>query len=201
MSDQKSDRHAGVYYDKQTNWIDEQLALRAILLDSPLVETFKWRGAVYTIQDRNICGIGPLKAGASLAFFAGELLDDPDGLLTPVGPNSRSAMRMVFTSVDDIAKVGPAIHDFIAQAETYTAQGRKISFDPDDLDAPEELTEVLDADSELAEAFDTLTLGRKRGYYLHVGCAKRSATRTSRIQKAKPPHPNRKRLQRTIVAR
>jgi uncharacterized protein YdeI (YjbR/CyaY-like superfamily) len=69
MSDQKSDRHAGVYYDKQTNWIGEQLALRAILLDSPLVETFKWRGAAYTFQGRNICGIGPLKAGASLAFF------------------------------------------------------------------------------------------------------------------------------------
>ena len=58
-------------------------------------------------------------------------------------------MRMVFTSVDDIATVGPAIRDFIAQAETYTVQGRKISFDPDDLDAPE----VLDADSKLAEAF------------------------------------------------
>jgi hypothetical protein len=56
---------------------------------------------------------------------------------------------MVFTSVDDIATVGPAIRDFIAQAETYTVQGRKISFDPDDLDAPE----VLDADSKLAEAF------------------------------------------------
>jgi uncharacterized protein YdeI (YjbR/CyaY-like superfamily) len=185
MSDYKPDRRAGSYYDKQTKWVGEQRALRAILLDSPLVETFKWRGAVYTIKDRNICGVGPLKAGASLGFFAGELLDDPDGLLTPVGPNSRSAMRMVLTSVDDVVKTEPTIRDFIAQAEIYTAQGREITFDPDDLDAPEELTAALDSDTELAEAFDALTLGRQRGYYLHVGGAKQSATRISRIQKAR----------------
>jgi uncharacterized protein YdeI (YjbR/CyaY-like superfamily) len=185
MSDHKPDRRAGIYYDKQTKLVGEQRALRAILLDSPLVETFKWRGAVYTIKDRNICGVGPLKAGASLGFFAGELLDDPDGLLTPVGPNSRSVMRMVFTSVDDVVKTEPVIRDFIAQAKIYTAQGRKITFDPDDLDAPEELTAALNSDTELAEAFDALTLGRQRGYYLHMGGAKQSATRISRIQKAR----------------
>jgi uncharacterized protein YdeI (YjbR/CyaY-like superfamily) len=94
-------------------------------------------------------------------------------------------MRMVFTSVDDVVKTEPTIRDFIAQAEIYTAQGRKITFDPDDLDAPEKLTAALDYDTELAEAFDALTLGRQRGYYLHVGGAKQSATRTSRIQKAR----------------
>jgi uncharacterized protein YdeI (YjbR/CyaY-like superfamily) len=86
MSDHKPDRRAGIYYDKQTKWVGEQRALRAIVFDSPLVETFKWRGAVDTIKDRNIRGVGPLKAGASLGFFAGELLDYPDGLLPPRWP-------------------------------------------------------------------------------------------------------------------
>jgi uncharacterized protein YdeI (YjbR/CyaY-like superfamily) len=86
MSDHKPDRRAGIYYDKQTKWVGEQRALRAIVFDSPLVETFKWRGAVDTIKDGNIRGVGPLKAGASLGFFADELLDYPDGLLPPRWP-------------------------------------------------------------------------------------------------------------------
>ncbi len=150
-----------------------------------MVETFKWRGAIYTIKNRNICGIGPLKAGASLAFFAGELLSDPDGLLTPDGPNSRSAMRMVFASLDDIAKTEPAIRGLVAQAENYTEQGHKISFAKDDLDMPEELIAALDDDPELAEAYAALTPGHKRGYILHISSAKQSGTRTSRIEKAR----------------
>jgi uncharacterized protein YdeI (YjbR/CyaY-like superfamily) len=47
---------------------------------------------------------------------------------------------------------------------------------------PDELTEALDADPELAEAFQALTPGRQKSYMFNLNQAKQSATRTARIE-------------------
>ena len=49
---------------------------------------------------------------------------------------------------------------------------------------PEELTVVMDSDSEAKAFFVSLTDGYKRGYCDWVGGAKQSATRQSRAEKA-----------------
>jgi uncharacterized protein YdeI (YjbR/CyaY-like superfamily) len=46
---------------------------------------------------------------------------------------------------------------------------------------PEELVDALDADAELAEAFERLTPGRKRSYVIQLASARSSATRVARI--------------------
>jgi len=51
------------------------------------------------------------------------------------------------------------------------------------IDVPGELTDALDADPELAEAFAALTPGRQRGYLLNLNQAKQPATRVARIEK------------------
>ena len=48
---------------------------------------------------------------------------------------------------------------------------------------PDELTEALDADPELAEAFQALTPGRQKSYLFALNQAKQSATRVARIEK------------------
>ena len=48
---------------------------------------------------------------------------------------------------------------------------------------PEELTDALDADPELAEAFYALTPGRQKSYAFNLNSAKQSATRVARIAK------------------
>jgi uncharacterized protein YdeI (YjbR/CyaY-like superfamily) len=50
-------------------------------------------------------------------------------------------------------------------------------------DVPEEFHNRMDDDPRLAEAFHALTPGRQKGYLLHFGGAKQSATRTARIEK------------------
>ncbi len=52
-----------------------------------------------------------------------------------------------------------------------------------EIDMPDELTEALDADPELAEAFQALTPGRQRSYMFDLNQAKQSATRVARIEK------------------
>jgi uncharacterized protein YdeI (YjbR/CyaY-like superfamily) len=55
-----------------------------------------------------------------------------------------------------------------------------------DFDVPVEFQQRLDDDPELAEAFHALTPGRQKGYLLHFGGAKQSATRTARVDKHAP---------------
>jgi uncharacterized protein YdeI (YjbR/CyaY-like superfamily) len=48
------------------------------------------------------------------------------------------------------------------------------------------LTDAMDADPELAEAFHRLTPGRQRSYVIALGSAKSAATRVSRIARLRP---------------
>jgi uncharacterized protein YdeI (YjbR/CyaY-like superfamily) len=48
---------------------------------------------------------------------------------------------------------------------------------------PDELTDALDADPELAEAFAALTPGRQKSYAFNLNQAKQSATRVARIDR------------------
>lgn len=50
-----------------------------------------------------------------------------------------------------------------------------------ELELPYELAEALDSDSELAEAFHSLTPGRQRSYVINLNSAKKPETRISRI--------------------
>ena len=50
---------------------------------------------------------------------------------------------------------------------------------------PEELRQALDNDETLQTAFNNLTPGRQRQYMYYIGQAKRSETRTQRIEKYK----------------
>ena len=66
-------------------------------------------------------------------------------------------------------------------------EGREVEFKAkDELELPEELTQILKKDRKLAKAFEALTPGRRRGYVLHFSSAKQSRTRTARIEKSIP---------------
>ena len=64
-----------------------------------------------------------------------------------------------------------------AEAGTKPAKAER------EIDMPDELTEALDADPELAEAFQALSPGRRKSYMFNLNQAKKSATRTARIEK------------------
>lgn len=171
------------------DWRAEVLALRALLLTTPLTEDFKWRAPVYTWQGANVCIIWGFRDCCTLGFFKGVLLSDPAGILAPPGPNSRASRTVDFTDTARIAALAPVLRSYIDEAIGIETAGRKIEFAKDDLDYPPELTQRLKADPALSAAFDALTPGRRRGWVLHVLTARQPATRHARIDKAAPPHP------------
>lgn len=187
MSNDRTDRRAEIYISRKPEWQNELNALRHILLDCGLTETFKWRGPVYMWKGANLAALGRMKACAVLSFFRGVLLDDPDGLLQAPGKNSRSSRVVRFTDCARVAQAETTLRALIAQAIHAEDQGLKVNLPKDDLpDYPEELIARFDQDAPLRLAFGALTPGRRRGWLLHFSQAKQSATRTTRIARAVP---------------
>ena len=177
---------ADAFFSRLTRWRDEMHLLREILRGCDLTEEFKWSSPVYTHDGGNIAIIWGFKDRATLGFFKGVLLSDPEAVLDSPGKNSRSSRVMNFTDPDAIVQQRPIIEAYIAEAIALEKSGATVDLPKDDLAYPEELLARLDRDEELRTAFDSLTPGRRRGWVLHVSGAKQSKTRISRIEKAAP---------------
>ena len=176
------DPKVDAYIDRSTMWPDEMRRAREILLGCGLTEQIKWGKPCYSDGGANIAILQEMKGFLSLMFFKGALMPDPDGLLRSQGPNSRSAMRMEFTSVADIDAVATSLAAYVAAAIAVEASGVTAPPAPE-LDLVDELRERLADDDRLREAFESLTPGRQREYNLFIGSAKQSATRQARIDK------------------
>ncbi len=169
-------------YRDATRWRQEADELRKLLLKSGLTEAFKWGKPCYTHHGANICIVQRMNDFLALLFFKGGLLKDPDGILEVQGPNSRSGYRARFTSVEDVSRQARSLAACIRDAIAVENSGRKAA-KPEAPMYPEELIDRLDDDPAFKDAFEGLTPGRQRGYVLHFSSAKRSATRSGRIDK------------------
>lgn len=180
------DRRVGVYIGRSERWAAELAALRQILLDTPLDETFKWRGPCYTFGGVNVIMLWGMKESCGLSFFKGVLLKDPEGMLVAPGENSRAVRMAKFTGLAGIEAAASALKACILEAIGLERAGAKVHLREDDFDLPEELAARLDDDPALKDAWEVLTPGRRRGWVLHFAQPKQPKTRTARIGKAAP---------------
>ncbi len=166
-------------------WEGEIEKLRSILLDCGLDEERKWGKPCFMLKGSNVAIIQPFKAQCSLMFFKGALLQDTHDLLRSQGKNTRSAMRLEFTSEDQIKKT--VVRSYVMQAIAVEKAGLTVDFKArDELELPQELVALMEKDRDLDKTFRDLTPGRQRAYVLHFTGAKQSKTRTSRIEKCIP---------------
>jgi len=166
-------------------WRAEIEKLRSILLDCGLDEDVKWGKPCFSFEGANVAIIQPFKEHCALMFFKGALLEDTHGLLRSQGENTRSALRLEFTSEAQVTKT--VVKAYVKQAIAVEKAGLKVEFKAKrELEIPEELTLILKKNNKLAKAFYSLTPGRQRAYVLHFTGAKQSQTRTARIEKCIP---------------
>ncbi len=164
-------------------WASGLAALRRICCDAGLTETVKWGHPCYMHAGRNIAIIGAFRGDFRLTFFNAALMTDPHDLLEKQGPNTRHPDMLRFTRNTQVTETAPQIRAYLTETMGYAEAGIKPPRTETDLDLPEELTEALDADPEMAEAFHNLTPGRQRSYAIVLASAKASATRIRRIGK------------------
>ncbi len=166
-------------------WPDEISTLRPILLGAGLQEAIKWGKPCYSVDGTNIVIMQEMKDFLALMFFKGALLEDPAGVLHDQGPNSRSARRMEFTSVDQIGEQASLIAAYVDQAVQVEQAGLTVEPAPEPDWSPE-LRERIDNDEAFKAGWESLTPGRRREYHLQIAGAKKPETRRARVEKFAP---------------
>lgn len=173
------------YLAAAERWPQEIRALRPLLLAAGLDEEIKWGKPCYVHDGANIAIVQEFSGHLALMFFKGILLEDPDGVLDEVGPNSHAARRLTFASVQDVEEQADVVTALLEEAIAAEEAGTEVPPRPEE-DLAEELAERLEQDPEFAAAFDELTPGRQRGYNLHVSDAKQPSTRKRRVERIVP---------------
>ena len=172
---------------KQKSWREETAALREICLASGLDEELKWGQACYCLGGANVMLIHCFKDYCAVLFMKGALMKDVHGLLIQQTQNVQAARQMRFTSLTEIESRKVVLKSFIADAIALERSGAKVEMKSTaQFDVAEEFQLALDENPKLAEAFHALTPGRQKGYLLHFGGAKQSATRSARVIKHTP---------------
>jgi len=175
------------FFNKAGKWQEEVEKLRTIILACGLEEELKWGCPCYTLDKRNIVLIHDFKEYCALLFFKGVLLSDPHNMLIQQTENVQSPRQMRFTNLREIIDLEPIIKATIHEAIDLEKSGLKVEMKkPDEFKVADEFKVKLDSIPALKAAFEALTPGRQRGYYLYFSAPKQSKTREARVEKYMP---------------
>lgn len=159
--------------------------LRSILLSTELKEAVKWGIPTYTVNNKNVVGIGAFKSYAGLWFFNGVFLKDEAKVLINAQEEKTKGMRQWrFASIEELDE--ELIKSYLVEAIQNQKEGKEVKPEKKPLIIPEEMKEVLASNTPLSEAFDRLTLTKKREFTEHIESAKRAETKQSRLEKIIP---------------
>jgi uncharacterized protein YdeI (YjbR/CyaY-like superfamily) len=159
--------------------------LRELVRSVGLCETLKWGSPCYTFdgpEGAHVAMIAVFNDSCTLVLLKGEALEDPEGALERVGPNTRLARRVAFRSLDELVARRAVVRSLLEQAVALERAGVVVRAAPADEPVPVELARLLDERPEVRRAFEALTPGRRRSHVLHVQGAKQSETRARRAE-------------------
>lgn len=185
MAEPATSPKVDAYIGRSLKWPEEMRTLRDVLLGCGLAEDLKWGKPCYVHDGRNIAIMQEMKAFLALMFFKGALLEDTAGVLRSQGPNSRSALRIEYTSVADVERGAEVLRGYVQQAIAVEDAGLEVAPAPE-VELVAELADRLADDPALRAAFEGLTPGRRREYNLHIASAKQASTRAARVEKLAP---------------
>ena len=174
------------YIDGHLEWQTELILLRDILTQTELVETVKWGAPCYTVDGKNVIGIGAFKSYVGLWFHQGVYLKDPAKVLINAQEGTTKALRQWrFNELEEIN--ADLIMQYAEEAIANQKAGKEMkAVKAKKVDIPAELVEALEKDSILKDKYEQLTPGKQREYAEHIGAAKQEATRINRLEKAIP---------------
>ncbi len=160
--------------------------LHEMILTTDLQPAIKWGAPVYTLNGRNVVGLGAFKRHFGIWFFQGALLKENTSLLVNAQEGKTKALRQIRFEKGDMINAS-LILPYIQEAIQNQREGKEIKpVRKKELNIPEELKAAFKNDSELHSKFKKLTPGKQREYADHISEAKRETTKLSRIEKITP---------------
>lgn len=182
MEPSKTDKHT---WDKINSWSKELEFLKSIIAKTELIETSKWGGCVYVLDNKNVVGIGGFKNYFTIWFFNGVFLkDEKKALVNAQEGVTKSLRQWRFTSKDDVNE--SLVLEYIKEAIENEKQGIKSPKAQVNIEMPEIFQKELDVDINLAEAFLKFSPYKQKEFLEYITVAKREETKRSRIEKIKP---------------
>lgn len=175
------------YLAKSGAWEDALILLREIM-PADLQESIKWGSPVYTVNGKNIIGLGAFKSYVGIWFFQGALLADNHNKLINAQEGTTKAMRQWrFQSKEEIEKETDIIRSYLDEAIANQREGKEIKRQRvKPLKLPTELKKWFSNNPDLKTAFDSLSLSNRRDYAEYITEAKKTETKHSRLEKIIP---------------
>ena len=182
----KSFKTVDDFISGQEKWKDELIYLRELFLNTELEETVKWGFPVYTINNKNVIGLGSFKSYFGVWFFQGALLQDKKKVLINAQEGKTVAMRQWrFDSREEVDE--PSLMSYITEAIANQKAGREIKPEKKKpLLIPDHLQQAFDKDLSLKQSFEALNLTKKREYAEYIETAKQENTKVKRLEKIIP---------------
>ncbi|WP_142783226.1 YdeI/OmpD-associated family protein [Changchengzhania lutea] len=175
------------YIEDHAHFSDALVLLRDIINATELSESIKWNSPVYTLNDKNVLGLGAFKNHFGIWFFNGVFLKDEHNLLMNTQEEKTKALRqMRFESIKAIDK--NVVLAYIKEAIENQKLGKEIKPDrkTKTVTIPELLKTAINTNSSLKKSFAALSPYKQREYCEYIATAKRDATKLTRLEKIKP---------------
>ena len=165
-------------------WQEELDLLFTIIRETELVEETKWGAPCFTIDGKNVLGVGGFKSYVGIWFHQGVFLKDPLKVLINASEGKTKALRQWrFQSKKEI---NPGqVKAYILEAIDNARAGKVIKPEKKkSVEMPSELKTVLAKDKKLQQNFTALTPFKQREYMEYIGDAKQEKTRLTRLEKS-----------------
>ncbi len=172
-------------WDKINQWGEELALLREIIQKTELVETNKWGGEVYTINNKNVIGIGGFKNYFTIWFWNGVFLKDEANLLVNANEGMTKGLRQWrFTSAADVNE--KLVLHYINEAIANEKAGLSIKPEKKEAMKCDFFESELKNDKALKTAFEKFTSGKQNEFWEFMATAKQEKTKINRLEKIKP---------------
>ena len=175
------------YIENNIHFKEALEILRELTLSTKLDEAIKWSAPTYSLNGKNVLGLGAFKKHFCIWFFNGVFLKDEQNCLEQAQEKTKALRQMRFETIEDINK--PVVLAYIKEAIENQKLGKTLKPErttKKDVAIPELLTEVIKNDVNFKSAFNKLSPSCQREYCNYITEAKRNNTKISRLKKIKP---------------
>lgn len=172
-------------WNRNADWEEELILLKNILDKTDLLETTKWGGIVYTLNNKNVLGIGGFKNYFTIWFWNGVFLKDELKVLVNANEGVTKGLRQWrFTSKDEINE--KQILVYVKEAIENEMLGKVIKPEKKEVVISDFFQKELKADKAFKTAFEKFSPYKQKEFLEYIDSAKQEKTKMDRIAKIKP---------------